>query len=37
METYMKQDNLSYLYPNDEGGELIAERVYERLLELESK
>lgn len=37
MGIYMKQSNLSYLYPNEEGGKLIADKIFERLLEIESK
>lgn len=37
MALYMKESNLSYLYPNDEGGRLVADKVVEKLIELESK
>ncbi|MDO5396599.1 MAG: stalk domain-containing protein [bacterium] len=37
MGIYMKQSNLSYLYPNEEGGKLIADKIYEKLIELENK
>ena len=33
LKQYMKESNLSYLYPNEEGGQLIADLVYTRLVE----
>lgn len=37
MGIYMKQSDLSYLYPNEEGGKLIADKIFEKLVELENK
>ena len=37
ISTYMNLNNLSYIYPNEEGGKLIADAVVEKLIELESK
>lgn len=34
---YMTQSNLNYLYPNEEGGKLIAEKIFEKLVEIENK
>ncbi len=37
MSEYMKENSLSYLYPNEKGGELIAETVVSRMIEIASK
>jgi len=37
LTTYMKESNLSFLYPNEEGGKLIAQRIYDRMLEIADK
>lgn len=37
MGKYMNQSNLNYLYPNEEGGKLIADKIFEKLLEIENK